>query len=187
MTTQQADLSAVVRERTTDDLADCAKTLRVVHAMDGYPVEGVADPIAWLWPDGLLCAWVALNGEQVAGHAAVSTAGQQDAAAEFLRQRDQLTPDAPIAVLGRLFVHPAARGQHLGRHLVTAATHYAQHHDMRLVLDVMTKDTAAIRLYESLNWQHLGTTTHHYGHNQHAPAYCYTAPTTSGTSQTSSM
>ena len=48
----------------------------------------------------------------------------------------------------------------LGEQLVRTATDYAHQHSRRLVLDVMTKDTAPIRIYERLGWQRIGTTRH---------------------------
>jgi hypothetical protein len=49
---------------------------------------------------------------------------------------------------------------------------------LRLVLDVMTKDTAAIRLYERLSWQHFGEVAHHFGAGEQFPAVCYVWPAT---------
>jgi hypothetical protein len=43
----------------------------------------------------------------------------------------------------------------------------------------MTKDTAAIRLYERLGWQRIGTTQHDNGHGQLIPASCYISPSPS--------
>ncbi len=57
-----------------------------------------------------------------------------------------------------------------------AATRHAEEENLRLVLDVMTKDVAAIRLYERLGWQRLGTTTHTYGEGQQTEAVCFASP-----------
>ena len=43
-------MKATVRPREPRDLAQLAEALVRVHAADGYPVEGVADPRAWLEP-----------------------------------------------------------------------------------------------------------------------------------------
>ena len=40
----------------------------------------------------------------------------------------------------------------------------------------MTKDAAAIRLYERLGWQRIGTTEHDDGHGHAIDAYCYVSP-----------
>lgn len=81
-----------------------------------------------------------------------------------------------MAVLARLFVRSQARGHAIGERLMRAATDYAERHGLRLVLDVMTKDQAAIRLYERLGWQPLGETTHAFGDGQEIPAVCYVSP-----------
>ena len=90
--------------------------------------------------------------------------------------RDQEKSTDPVAVLGRLFVLHEARGHALGERLVRTARDHAHEHGRRLVLDVMTKDTAAIRLYERLGWQRIGTTQHTYGHGRAIDAYCYVSP-----------
>jgi len=59
-----------------------------------------------------------------------------------------------------------------------AAMDYAKQNSLRLVLDVMTKDTAAIRLYERLDWQPIGEVSHHFGAGQQIPAVCYVWPAT---------
>ena len=53
---------------------------------------------------------------------------------------------------------------------------YGREHDLRLVLDVMAKDAAAMRLYERLGWRKIGETTHHFGNGESIPAVCYVAP-----------
>ncbi len=52
-------VQVTVRPRTDADLDRCAAILVRVHGVDGYPVEGVADPHARLHPDGLVAARVA--------------------------------------------------------------------------------------------------------------------------------
>jgi hypothetical protein len=49
-----------------------------------------------------------------------------------------------------------ARNQALGELLVRTAMAYGLRHHRRLVLDVMVKDTAAIRLYDRLGWLRTG-------------------------------
>ena len=53
---------------------------------------------------------------------------------------------------------------------------FAKRQGLRLVLDVMTKDTDAIRLYERLGWARIGETTHRYGDGLRTPAVCYVSP-----------
>jgi ribosomal protein S18 acetylase RimI-like enzyme len=88
-----------------------------------------------------------------------------------------------IAVLGRLFVHPQARGLGIGKRLTAAATVYAQDLGRRVVLDVMQKDVAAIRTYEALGWRCLGSITHDFGDNQTEPALAFVSPQGANTLQ----
>ena len=178
MTDQPSSTLAVVRERTTSDLPEAAAALVEVHTTDGYPVEGVDDPHAWLTSPHLLWAWVAELDGRIVGHVAVTRPQPSDAAATMWAHTTNGT-GKPVAVLGRLFVVAAARRHAGGDRLMRAATNIAHHHGLRLVLDVMTKDTAAIRLYERLGWLRIGTTEHDNGHGQLIPAHCYVSPSPS--------
>lgn len=105
-------MSVLIRSRVDADIPALADVLVRVHAQDGYPVEGVADPEAWLRSDRMLGAWVAEVASEIVGHVMVAEPGEGDEAAKLLAHRDGLLMEE-IAVLGRLFVDPAARGQHL--------------------------------------------------------------------------
>jgi ribosomal protein S18 acetylase RimI-like enzyme len=167
--------TVVIRSRTDADLPALGRVLAAVHERDGYPVEGVADPVAWLTSDRLLGAWVAeINGEPI-GHVALTRPGGDDDAVRLWIERTGTDVDS-IAVLGRLFLGSEVRGQRLGQHLTSTATQAARAHGRRAVLDVMAKDAAAIRIYESLGWQRIGTITHQYGDGQTEPALAYASP-----------
>lgn len=163
-----------VRDRLPGDVDAAAAALIEVHRSDGYPVEGVDDPHAWLNPPGLLHAWVATVDETVVGHALATTA-QSDVAA-VAAWVEQGGDPARIVVGGRLFVAPSGRGHQLGTKLARAITDWAAHHSLDLVGDVMTKDTAAIAIYERLGWQRIGRTMHDTGHGTEVPAYLYVSP-----------
>ncbi|MGI5195606.1 GNAT family N-acetyltransferase [Streptomyces sp. CA-288835] len=81
-----------------------------------------------------------------------------------------------MAVGARLFVAPEARHEGLGERLMQAANTYARERGLRVVLDVMAKDTAAIRLYERLGMQRIGTSRHAYGDGKQIEAICYVSP-----------
>lgn len=108
------------------------------------------------------------------GHVAITNPQDEDAVRLFLEQSEQ--PATHAAVLARLFVHPEARGRSIGERLVREAADYALSHGVRLVGDVMAKDKAAIRLYEQLGCQIIGTTMHNYGNNKQIPAVCFAMP-----------
>ncbi|MCG8915392.1 GNAT family N-acetyltransferase [Actinokineospora sp. PR83] len=169
-----------IRPRTENDLSSASELLVKVHALDGYPVEGVADPQAWLVSDSLIQSWVADNGERIVGHVSISQATSGDDAARMWFDRTGQAPET-IAVLGRLFVDPDTRGASLGKRLVQTAMTEADSRGLRLTLDVMTKDRAAISLYERLGWTLIGEAAHTFGAGQSAPAVCYVAPEAANT------
>jgi ribosomal protein S18 acetylase RimI-like enzyme len=173
--TRPSDGQVSVRRREQADLSDAGAALVEVHRSDGYPVEGVDDPVAWLLSPHQIAAWVAELDGLIVGHVAVGEPQSGDAAATAWAAQSEKGAEQ-IAVLGRLFVHPQARGHALGEQLARTATDYAHEHGLRLVLDVMTKDAAAIRLYERLGWQRIGTTQHDDGHAHTIDAYCYVSP-----------
>lgn len=162
-------MTASIRPRTENDLPACAAALREVHAKDGYPVEGVDDALGWLTPPGLSAAWVAELGGEVVGHALVSEPHDEEAVRLWKEKSNQ-----SVYVLARLFVTPVARGHHLGKKLTEAAMQWAQERGHRLVLDVMEKDQAAIRLYEDLGWSYLGDIEHKIN-GRTVPARAYAA------------
>ncbi|WP_055528189.1 GNAT family N-acetyltransferase [Streptomyces graminilatus] len=167
------DNTATIRPYEDTDLPGAAAALTDVHATDGYPVEGVAHPEAWLRSDDVLASWVAEADGRIVGHVAVMRPRGEDAVTLWAgRSGDD---EQHIAVLARLFVVSGARQRALGERLVRTATHYARHHNRRLVLDVMAKDTAAIRLYERLGWLRTGEAAHRYGNGQQIQAICYVA------------
>jgi GNAT superfamily N-acetyltransferase len=121
-----------IRLRRAADLPACAEVLRAVHETDGYPRNWPADPQAWLDPPGTRAAWVAVDGDTVAGHALLTEEGE----------------------LSRLFVDPARRGGGLAQTLVYAARTAA---DGPLFLEVAAGP--AVAFYERTGWRHTGTET----------------------------
>ncbi|MFV2197524.1 GNAT family N-acetyltransferase [Nocardiopsis sp. LOL_012] len=162
---------ARIRPRTDADLPALASALVEVHARGGYPVEGVADPCAWLDFPGLRHSWVAEVGGCAVGQIGLGGPDGEDA----VRMWAAYTGGDPtrVAVLARLYVLPEARGAGLGERLTRTAMDHARDHGLSLVLDVMAKDRAAIRLYERLDWTRLGEAAHHVEGAAPVPAYCY--------------
>lgn len=162
-----------VRPRRATDLPQLAEVLRKVHALDGYPVEGVADAESWLQSTNELAAWVATRGGEPVGQIMVARPQDDDAAPAMFSGRH---PNEGVAVLGRLFVSPDARGNSLAEHLMKAAKIYADTQGLVLVLDVMLKDKAAIHLYERLGWVSLGEVEHVHSGGIVEPARAYYWP-----------
>ncbi|MFI1095054.1 GNAT family N-acetyltransferase [Streptomyces sp. NPDC020917] len=167
--------SIAIRPIMDTDVRGAAAALMKVHKTDGYPVEGVEDPEAWIRPPAVLSAWVAEDEGKIVGHVAVMRT-QGEGAVSLWRDKSGES-EGRIGVLARLFVVREARKHAAGERLMRAAMDYAKQNSLRLVLDVMTKDTAAIRLYERLGWQHIGEVSHHFGAGQQIPAACYVWPT----------
>lgn len=163
-------MSSEIRVRTDADLPEAADALVRVHGTDGYPVEGVADPVVWLTPPGLLSSWVVEQDGRVVGQVCVTEPRDEGAVALWLEET--LGDEEEVAVLGRLFVIREARGNTLGEKLTRTAMEYAEKIGRRLVLDVMEKDRAAMRLYERLGWKPIGSIIH----TGQVPARAYVAP-----------
>ncbi|MGY4961530.1 GNAT family N-acetyltransferase [Streptomyces sp. 900105245] len=166
--------STIVRPFEDTDLPGAESALIEVHATDGYPVEGVDHPDRWLRSADVLAAWVAEMNGKIVGHVALMRPHGEEAVSLWIEQSGE--SEEQVAVLARLFVIREARKNAVGEKLMKVAMEYAQRREIRLVLDVMTKDTAAIRLYERLGWVKIGEATHRYGNDQTIDAICFVAP-----------
>ncbi|MGW5349524.1 GNAT family N-acetyltransferase [Streptomyces sp. NPDC004031] len=164
----------LVRGRRDSDLAAAAEGLGVVHVTDGYPMEKVGDPVGWLSPPGMVGAWVAELEGRVVGHVAVTRGGTHEVAVRMWVEQSGADP-GEVDVLARLFVVPEGRGHAAGAALVAAATADARARGMRLVLDVLSKDAAAIRLYRHLGWTELGSVVHEFASGP-VNALCFVSP-----------
>ncbi|MGQ4512363.1 GNAT family N-acetyltransferase [Streptomyces sp. DW26H14] len=166
----------LVRPRTGADVAPCAEVLASVHAHSSYPLNWPADPAGWLSPPALDAAWVALDPADgtVVGHVGLSRATPDDLAARLWSERTGTGPSA-TAVVGRLFVSPAARGRGAGARLLAAAVGAARADGRQPVLDVLESDTAARALYERLGWRLLATAEQEWEAGQVVTVYCYAA------------
>lgn len=168
------DSAPVIRPFRDGDLPGAVSALIEVYETDGYPVEGVDEPEEWILSAGVKSSWVAVSNDRVIGHVSVMDASSEASAELWERIRGE---DASrVATLARLFVVPEARRKALGERLTRKAMEYAREKSLRLVLDVMLKDEAAIRLYERLGWRLIGEAAHHHGAGQSTPAACYVWP-----------
>ncbi|WP_394428446.1 GNAT family N-acetyltransferase [Streptomyces sp. SGAir0957] len=158
-----------VRVRVAEDLPACVTVLRAVHEQDRYPTRWPADPAGWLAHAADDTSWVAHRDGRVLGHVLLVRPDGSDVA-------PGLVPDAATAVVSRLFVDPAARGQRIGALLLDAAAREARRRGARAVLDVVTTDTAAIALYERLGWEFLAEGRQEWGPADLVDVRCYAAP-----------
>lgn len=140
---------AEIRERTDADLGVCARFLRDVHELAGYPVNWPGEPETWLTPPGMLGAWVVTGDDgRVVGHVALTA------------------DDAGGASVERLFVDPKATGGGLGRLLLTHAAAVGTDLGRRVSLEVADNCHAAIRLYRRAGWRETGRTPVDWGGGQ---------------------
>lgn len=164
--------SPEIRPFVPADLEALAVVLKQVHEIDGYPVEGVKEPMAWLQVDNSVAQWTALSDGRPVGHVSISRPTRHDSApSQFISHNPER--ENRIRVVGRLFVAPSARRLGVADGLMGQAEAYGKNARSVLVLDVMEKDQAAIRLYERRGWQRLGRIDHWINAEQRVPALAY--------------
>lgn len=161
-----------IRPRTAEDLPTLADVLVKVHALDGYPVEGIADPVGWLTPPGTFGAWSAVYNGRPIGQATLTHAAAEDDAARIWREVTGGDLDR-LAIPARLFIDPDHRKNGAGGALLAAIREHAESHGLVVAFDVMLKDRAAIRLYEASGCTRIGLIEHHHGGGQVEPAAVY--------------
>ncbi|MFF3087912.1 GNAT family N-acetyltransferase [Streptomyces nojiriensis] len=164
-----------VRRRTDADLGACVQVLAEVHERDGYPVNWPDHPGGWLSGPELLAAWVAELDGRIVGHIGLSRAAADDAAPALWSSREGVSGAAAAAVVGRLFVAPAARGHGIGELLMARATREARERDLHPVLDVVASDASAVALYERLGWELLATVEQRWSPRRTVTVHCYAA------------
>src|SRR4051812_45449352 len=113
-------MKATVRPRAPQDIDALAEVLIRVHAIDGYPVEGVADPHEWLRPARELASWTAEVDRKPVGHISLVAADASDTAAAVWHSATNGNLDS-IAIPVRLFVDPDHRGHGAASGLMSAA------------------------------------------------------------------
>lgn len=163
-----------VRRRTDADLDACVRALAEVHTHDGYPVNWPDRPARWLAPRSQLAAWVAELDGRVVGHAGLSRGAAGDVAAALWGRRRGADAEQ-AAVVGRLFVAPAARGRGIGALLMAQVEAEARRRGLHPVLDVVASDTAAVALYERLGWELLDSVEQQWSPEQTVTVRCYAA------------
>lgn len=164
-----------IRPRRDDDLATLADVLVRVHALDGYPVEGVAEPQRWLQHPQELRSWTAELAGWPTGQITLTSASADDDAARVWQEHTG-GDIARLAIPARLFVDPARRGTGAGLQLIRTAVQYAHDLGYCIAFDVMEKDAAAIRVYERMGATRLSSITHHHGDGLTEPAAVFMVP-----------
>jgi len=147
-----------VRARTSEDLDACVALTRELRESDGYPAfMATEDFERFLVPTNILGAWVALDDLGILGHVTTRTSSAP-AATELATARLGIAPSA-LGFVSRLMVAPRARRRGIARQLLSTAALDLASRGLVAVLDVLTRDVAAIALYEHEGWVRLGTTS----------------------------
>jgi len=162
----------VIRRRRDSDITALTSILVRVYALDGYPVEGVSDPAAWLRHPRELQSWTAEVNDEPIGQVTLTSASADDDAAKLWCQNTGRDV-ANLAIPVRLFIAPEHRRIGAARLLMKAAIDHASAIGSSVAFDVMAKDREAIRLYEQLGARRLGEIPHHYGDGLAEPALVY--------------
>jgi GNAT superfamily N-acetyltransferase len=143
-----------VRTRSHADLGALAQIAADVHANDGYPFFLPSNLVGFIVDESALSGWVAEMDETLVGHVALHRRSSDPVmrlASAVLRK-----PEEQLAVVARLLVAPSARGVRVGRTLLATAANDAVGRGMTPILDVATRYTPAVTLYESAGWRRLG-------------------------------
>lgn len=135
-------MEVAARARLASDLPVLADALVACHEKWAYPVEGTADPGAWLEPQSLT-------------HAVTGTLDDVPVANVCLQA---LAPNS--LTVSRFFVHPQAGGHGVGKAALEASMEWASTRCDVVTLDVLDKDQVAIALYKKLGWRCTGEGTH---------------------------
>ncbi|KAI3326075.1 acyl-CoA N-acyltransferase [Xylariaceae sp. AK1471] len=164
---------ASIRPRRDSDIPACVEILKAVYATNGFPVGGVDDALNELQTDDQ--AWVATdnNGGAIIGHVALNKARESYVNVTLWRERH---PEADVAVLARLFVHPEARKRGAATKLIRVVEEEARSKGLRLLILALVKDQDAIRLYRSLGWENFGTTVYRWGEGNEMAGECFVSP-----------
>jgi GNAT superfamily N-acetyltransferase len=163
-----------VRVRVEADLDGCIRLAQRVHEADGYPVY---------FPDGLrpfmaspdaIASWVVEEQGEIVGHIALHRRSTDPVMAMATNALGQ--PCERIGVVARLLVDPELRREGLGRLLLHTAAQDAFARNLWPILDVVTKHTAAIGLYEGCGWIRAGQVTTKFGNGLEFEEVVFLAP-----------
>jgi ribosomal protein S18 acetylase RimI-like enzyme len=165
----------VIRPRTSDDLDACAAIAAAVHDVDGYPSFLGDDTFAsFIAPPDALGAWVAANDEGIVGHVVLRP--HSAPASATLAARELGVDPEQLGFVARLLVAPDARRRGVARRLLEHVVDEARQRRLLTVLDVVTRDLAAIALYDATGWRRLGSHTLSLRSGEKLDLLVYAAP-----------
>ena len=164
----------LVRVRTEEDLDECVRLARTVHARDRYPMFLPADLRRFIAARDAFAAWVAEEEGEIIGHVALR-AGISEAVVAMARAALHLPADR-LGVVARLLVSPRHRRRGIGRSLLEVASQDAHGRGLWPILDVVTYQTKAISLYDKCGWTCAGQVTSRYGDEVVLEEFVYLGP-----------
>jgi GNAT superfamily N-acetyltransferase len=164
----------VLRERVAADVDGCVALARRTHETDRYPMHIPDDLRLFIVTPDALAAWVAVEDGDIVGHVALRPRAGPSATA-LAREALGLDPDH-LGVVSRLLVSPEHRRMGIGRSLLELACDEAWARGRWPVLDVVTFQHAAIRLYESCGWVRAGQVTSRFGQGPEVEEFVYLGP-----------
>jgi GNAT superfamily N-acetyltransferase len=140
--------TVVIRPRAPSDVPTLINILQDVYDLTKYPVDGPPSFPARFTSLNALASFVATYNGAIAGHAEI-----QDASKHPPGITESLQPISAYAAFVSLFVDPRTQGKGIGKRLVEEAVAWGKKEGKRLVLIVLDKDEAAIRMYERMGWE----------------------------------
>lgn len=146
-----------VRARAAADLPALVAVLEAQRPASGYPVRWpLPFPVEqFIVRTTELAAWVAVDGDQLAGHVALTDVDGGWEADGWSAGTG--LPSSALAAVAVLFVDPGATGRGVGSLLLTTAVEHARALGRTPVLDVVSESTRAVALYERHGWQVVGS------------------------------
>jgi GNAT superfamily N-acetyltransferase len=145
---QAESSSVIIRPREPSDVPTLINILQDVYDLTKYPVDGPSSFPARFTSPNALASFVATYNSTLAGHAEI-----QDASKHSPGITATLQPIESYAAFVSLFVDPKIQGKGVGKRLVQEAVAWGKKEGKRLVLIVLDKDEAAIRMYERMGWE----------------------------------
>jgi GNAT superfamily N-acetyltransferase len=143
-----------IRLRTDGDVDACVRMAEVVHERDGYPAYVATGLRDFLVTSDALEVWVAEDDGQVIGHVALH--GHTIPAVLDIASQAVGRPVSGLGVVARLLVDPEARQHGAGEALLEVATAKSWALGLWPILDVCSRFSAAIALYERQGWRRVG-------------------------------
>jgi GNAT superfamily N-acetyltransferase len=168
----QSESSPVtIRPRKASDVPSLINILQDVYDLTKYPVDGPSSFPARFTSPNALASFVATYNSTIAGHAEV-----QDASKHPPGITATLQPIESYAAFVSLFVDPKIQGKGIGKRLVEEAVAWGKKEGKRLVLIVLDKDEAAIRMYERMGWEKGNVYPYMTGDGREYQATMYVSP-----------